>query len=102
MTKKAKKGRPRSEDPMVHISVLLPSELIEQLKKDAGAGGKGLSSEIRHGLQLYLQGIQTDPETTKLLAQIRLLAENLSGDLGKKWCEHAYPMAAFKAGVAVF
>jgi hypothetical protein len=36
---------------MVHTAVVLPSELIDQLKKDADASGQGLSAEIRQRLQ---------------------------------------------------
>lgn len=106
MAKKRKKGRPPSDDPMVHTAVALPRELLDQLKKDADASGKGLSTEIRHRLQLVdaQKGIDAtrDTETIELIRSIENLANNLAGDLGKKWHEHAYALAAFKAGVAAF
>jgi hypothetical protein len=87
---------------MVHTAVVLPTDLIEQLKTDAKADQRGLSAEIRHRLRLtYLwQGGQNDRETTNLLTAIRHLSDILARDLGKRWHEHPYAMAAFKAGVA--
>lgn len=102
--KQRKKGRPRSENPMVHTAVVLPRELLERLKKDSEASDRGLSTEIRQRLQLTydLQGLPRDPETTELVDSIKLLADNLAGDLGKKWHQHAYALKAFNAGVAAF
>ena len=62
----------------------------------------GLSAEIRRRLQLTydLEGPQTDTETDDLVRSIKKLAENLAGDLGKKWHEHPYVFEAFKAGLA--
>ena len=91
---------------MVHTAVVLPRELLEQLRKEAAASGKGLSTEIRHRLQLVdaQKGIDAarDPETQELVRIIENLADNLAGDLGKKWHEHAYALAAFRAGVTAF
>jgi hypothetical protein len=101
-----KKGRPRSENPMVHTAVVLPQDLLEKLRKDAEASGHGLSAEIRAQLQLNYLMMETKtkdgPETSNLLAAIKHLANFLAHDLGKKWHEHAYALAAFKAGVASF
>jgi hypothetical protein len=99
-----KKGRPRSKNPMVHTAVLLPHDLLERLKNDASASNKGLSAEIRERLKLTyaLGGVRSDPETDDLLAAIKLLADNLAHDLGKKWHHHRYVLKAFKAGVAQF
>jgi hypothetical protein len=103
LTKKGKKkGRPPSSNPMVHTAVVLPRELIERLKRDASAAGRGLSTEIRKRLQLTydLEGMPGDPEMSGLLRSIQTLAENLAGDLGKRWHQHRYALAAFKAGFA--
>lgn len=102
MTKKAKKGRPRAENPMVHTAVVLPQELLGRLKRDAATAGRGLSTEIRQRLQLTydLEGLPRDAETSELTNSIKELADNLAGDLGEKWHRHAYALAAFKAGVA--
>jgi len=66
--------------------------------------GRGLSTEIRRRLQLTYdqEGLPSDPQTTDLVRSIKNLADNLAGDLGKKWHEHPYTLAAFKAGVATF
>src|ERR1019366_282282 len=48
------------------------------------------------------QGLPKDLETDDLVNAIKNLADNLAGDLGKKWHEHEYALAAFKAGVAAF
>jgi hypothetical protein len=102
LTKKAKKGRPRSKNPMVHTAVVLPSDLIARLRKDAEAKGLGLSAEIR--LRLAAEDLMharpRDLETKMLLHAIRHLSDFLARDLGKRWHEHPYAMAAFKAGVA--
>jgi hypothetical protein len=99
-----KKGRPRLENPMVHTAVVLPLALLEQLRKDAVASHKGLSTEIRERLmQTYVLGGEwSDPDTDDLLAAIKLLARNLARDLGKKWHRHPYVLKAFKAGVMAF
>jgi hypothetical protein len=103
LTKKGK-GRPRAENPMVHTAIALPQDLLDQLKSAAAASGQGLSTEIRRRLQLVdgLEVIEAarDPETKDLVKMMENLADNLAGDLGKKWHEHAYALTAFKAGVA--
>ena len=103
---KKRKGRPRSENPMVHTAIALPHDLIEQLRKDAAASGQGLSTEIRQRLQLVdaqkMIDAARDPETKELIRIIENLADNLARDLGVKWHEHAYALAAFRAGVMAF
>lgn len=91
---------------MIHTAVVLPRDLLEQLRKDAAASGKALSSEIRHRLQLVdsaeaMEALR-DPETKDLVEMIENLANNLASDVGKKWHEHPYALAAFKAGVVAF
>jgi hypothetical protein len=104
LTKLRKKGRPRSANPMVHTAVVLPRDILERLKADAEAADRGLSTEIRQRLQLTydLEGLPRDPETSELVEFIKNLADNLAGDLGKKWHQHAYALAALKAGVEAF
>lgn len=90
---------------MVHTAVVLPNDLLERLRSDAEAADQGVSAEIRRRLELdyaVRDFSRADPATTDLLQSIRLLATNLAGDVGKKWHEHAYSLAAFKAGVAAF
>jgi hypothetical protein len=85
---------------MVHTAVVLPRDMLERLKRDAKASDRGLSTEIRRRLLTYdLEGLLSDPETADLLDSIKALARNLAGDLGKKWHQHPYALAAFKAGV---
>src|ERR1700731_1250953 len=97
LKEKRKMGRPPAENPMVHTAVVLPPELIDQLKTDAEAKDQGLSAEIRQRLQLtYLwQGSPNDVETNKVLHAIRHLSDFLARDLGKRWHEHPYALAAF-------
>src|SRR5947209_3588761 len=99
-----KKGRPRSENPMVHTAVVLPRDLLEKLRKEAELSDRGVSAEIRHRLQLVtdIEALPSDPVNMDLLNSIRLLADILYEDLGKKWHEHPYAHAAFKAGVSAF
>jgi hypothetical protein len=102
LTKKAKKGRPRSEKPMVHTAVVLPPDLIDQLKADAKTNGQGMSAEIRDRLRVtyLMQGSRGDRMTNTLLNAIKHLSDINARDLGKRWHQHPYAMAAFKAGVA--
>ena len=108
LAKKRKRGRPRSENPMVHTAVVLPRDLLSRIKKDAERREIGLSAEVRQRLQVYEQDRDLavlkgrDEETKSLIEAIKLLADNLAGDLGKRWYEHPYTLAAFKAGIAVF
>jgi hypothetical protein len=90
-----KRGRPRSENPLVHTAVALPRDMLERLKREAEAAGRGLSTEIR----LRLERPKRDRETLELLDAIGLLAVYVEEDLAKKWHEHAYTFAAFTAGV---
>ncbi len=87
---------------MVHTAVVLPPDLIAQLKTDAKKSGQGMSAEIRERLRVtYLMELSRgDPETGNLLNAIKHLSDFLARDLGKRWHQHPYAMAAFKAGVA--
>jgi hypothetical protein len=87
---------------MVHTAVVLPPDLIEQLKADAKKSGKGMSAEIRERLRAtyLMQMSHGDPDTGNLLNAIKHLSDFLARDLGKRWHQHPYAMAAFKAGVA--
>jgi MoxR-like ATPase len=102
LVKRAKKGRPRSENPMAHTAVVLPTDLIARLKADAEVKGQGLSAEIRDRLAAtyFNQGSSSDRETKNFLEAVRKLADLLARDLGTRWYEHSYALAAFKAGVA--
>lgn len=86
---------------MVHTAVVLPPDLIDQLKADAKKSGHGMSAEIRERLRVtYLMELSRgDRDTGNLLNAIKHLSEFLGRDLGKRWHQHAYAMAAFKAGV---
>ena len=89
LTQQGKKGRPRSENPMVHTAVVLPRDLLEGLRRDAEARDHGLSTEIRERLYENFEGWTQrnleDQKTKALLENIKLLADNLASDLGKKW-----------------
>jgi hypothetical protein len=101
LTKQRKKGRPRSENPMVHTAVVLPRDLLEMLRSEAAASDRGISAVIREALQLHYLA-RADPEdfdTLNLLSAIKLLSEFLARDMGTKWHQHPYALAAFKAGV---
>jgi len=89
---------------MVHTAVVLPPDLIAQLKTDAKKNGRGMSAEIRERLRAasLLQMSRGDPKTGDLLHAIKHLSDFLARDLGKRWHQHPYVMAAFKAGVADF
>src|SRR6266487_833304 len=113
LTQQGKKGRPRSKKPMVHTAIVLPKELLERLRRDAEESGLGLSAKIRELLLqkgsspgelalVEVSGQPIDPETNQLLHAIRELSESLARDMGTKWHQHPYALAAFKAGVEAF
>jgi hypothetical protein len=99
-----KKGRPPSDNPMVHTAVMLPSDLSRRLKKDGEASGRGLSGEIRHRLEeSYDPKRSLDADTAILLSCIGRLADEIAKDdhMGgqRQWYEHPQALSAFKAGV---
>jgi hypothetical protein len=104
LKEKRKTGRPRAKNPMVHTAVVLPPDLVAQLKADGEVNERGLSAEIRDRLRLtyLMQASRGDTPTKNLLAAISKLSDFIARDLGKRWHEDAYAMAAFKAGVADF
>ncbi len=99
MTNQRKKGRPRSENPMVHTAIVLPSGLLGRLRKDAERSGRGLSAEIRQRLQ-FTDGL--DPETRDLIEDIKSLADSLARDLLVPWHKTEFALDAFKAGITKF
>jgi hypothetical protein len=85
---------------MVHTAAVLPPELVERLKRDAEASGRGLSGEIRERLQRTYQAEDAeDPETDRFVAAVKTLSGFLERDLGTKWHGHDYALAAFRAGI---
>jgi hypothetical protein len=89
---------------MVHTAVVLPRDLLDHLRTAAEASGQKLSSEIRRRLQQF-DGLEVleaarDVETRELMDMLENLPTNLAADLGRKWYEHAYALAALKAGIA--
>jgi hypothetical protein len=99
LKKQSKRGRPLLSTRMIHTAVVLPPDLIENLKKDGQTSGHGLSTEIRERLRHTYLVQNRDPKTANLLDAIRLLAENIERHVRKKWHEHPYALAAFTAGV---
>jgi hypothetical protein len=104
LKKKKKVGRPPSKEPMVHTAVVLPPDLIAQLKASAEKNGHSMSEEIRLRLSmtLFMKLSHGDHKTGNLLGAIKRLSDYLARDLGKRWHQHPYAMAAFKAGVMEF
>ncbi len=105
LTKRRKRGRPRAENPMVHTAVVLPRDLLDQLRTAAELTGRGLSTEIRERLQDSAdldKRLQIDVVMSDLLNSIRLLAERLSSDMGKEWHRDPDVLEAFEAGVVAF
>jgi hypothetical protein len=99
LEKQGKIGRPRSESPMVHTAIALPRDLLDRLKADAAASGEGLSTAIRRRLQVVDSLRRRSAETQDLIWMTEGLADSLAHDVGAEWHEHAYAMAAFKAGL---
>jgi hypothetical protein len=99
LIKQQKKGRPPSENPMVHTAVVLPRDMLERLKRDVGGSGRGLSTEIRRRLQASFGAEQqpSKPETDLLINLIKKIDQNLS--LDASWSESALASEVFKWGV---
>jgi hypothetical protein len=105
LKKRRKSGRSSSSKRMVHTAVVLPPELLERLRQDGEVAGHGLSGEIRLRLQttyLFDAHKHHDRKTASLLSAIRHLSEMVERNVRKKWHEHAYAHAAFRAGVLDF
>jgi hypothetical protein len=103
LKKQKKRGRPAVTNRMVHTAVVLPTELIEKLKRDSEAAGRGLSTEIRDRLaSTYVAQGFHDPKTDSLINAIKSLSEMIERDVRRKWHEHPYALAAFTAGVSDF
>ena len=99
LTKQRKKGRPPSENPMVHTAVVLPRDLIEQLKSEGAISGRGLSTEIRRRLHASFGAAQqpSTPNTDLLINLIKKIDQNLSHDAS--WSESDLASEVFKWGV---
>ena len=104
MIKQRKKGRPPSENPMVHTAVVLPQDLLKRLRADAERSKRGLSTEIRQRLQWTydLERLPHDPETSDLIERIKRLTNTLAGDLGKKWYEQQLRDGSLQSRRGVF
>jgi hypothetical protein len=100
----AKKGRPPSDNPMVHTAVMLPLDLSRRLKEDGEASGRGQSGEIRQRLEeSYDPERSRDADTAILLSCIGRLADEIAKDdhvaAQSQWHENPEALLAFKAGV---
>jgi hypothetical protein len=85
---------------MVHTAVVLPPDLMEQLKKDSEAAGQGVSTQIRERLRLtYFGQPSRDPKTANLLDAVRILSEQVERKYRTKWHESTDAHYAFKSGV---
>jgi hypothetical protein len=85
---------------MVHTAVVLPPDLMEQLKKDSEAAGQGLSTQIRERLRLtYFGQASRDPKTADLLDAVRILSDHVERLYRTKWHEHPKALEAFKVAV---
>ena len=51
METKPKRGRPRTDKPLVSFSIQLPAELRERIEKEATREGRTIAGQIRHDLQ---------------------------------------------------
>ena len=100
MRKPKKRGRPRSDDAMMHTAIVLPKNLLDRLRTDGDASGRGLSGEIRRRLQsTYTAGeLPQDQKTNDLIERISNLATYVERHYGK-WHENKTAKAAFAAGV---
>jgi hypothetical protein len=102
LIKKRKIGRPPSENPMVHTALVLPTDLLVRLKRDAAASDQAVSAVIRQRLQTSFEREGPDPETSGLVECIKDLADSLARDLGVPWHRTDFGRKAMKDGVEIF
>jgi hypothetical protein len=99
---KRKLGRPAVENRMVHTAVVLPTDVLERLKRDAATSDRGVSAVIRERLQTSFDREGPDPQTNDLVECIKDLADSYARDVGVAWTTHEFGRSAMKAGIAVF
>ena len=95
MKKQHKKGRPPSENPMVHTAVMLPQDLLERLRRDADATDRGVSAEIRRRIQLTYDQEALPTKTRELLDEIEQVAVSLE----EPWQDNRFAFDVFKAAI---
>jgi hypothetical protein len=94
-----KKRRQRAKPAMVHTAVVLPPEMIEQLKQS----DRGLSEEIRGRLKESLDAeSKYDPQTRELAENIMELAAQIPRHAKAEWHQHPEAHAVLKKMIQVF
>jgi len=90
-----KKGKPAGKRG-VHTAVVLPPDVLEQLRKSE----RGVSEEIRERINRTFSDDAIDPVTRELRDGLVNIAARLRGDFGEEW--HASPRVfrEFAAAVA--
>jgi hypothetical protein len=85
-----KQRRRRTKPAMVHTAVVLPPEMIEQLKQSE----RGLSEEIRHRLTVSLDADKYDYRTRKLADDVMELSRQIAEQANHQWFNHPEVHAA--------
>jgi hypothetical protein len=80
-----KKRRRRQGEPGVHTAVVLPREMLDQLRASGRERGRGVSEEIRERLAGSLLEDAADQKTRTLVAEMSQLAEEVRLDFGTPW-----------------
>jgi hypothetical protein len=93
-----KKRRQRSKPAMVHTAVVLPPEMIEQLKESE----RGLSEEIRHRLRQSLDADKYDQRTRKLADDVMELSRLIAEQAKLEWHQHPEVHAALSGAVQLY
>src|SRR6266568_9006488 len=91
--------KPRSERETV-MTVRLPRELHEYLKKAAQAGEGGIAAELRHRLEAsFVSSLRTgDQKTADFVDAIATVAVNVQPPYGP-WHENPHAFAVFSAAM---
>jgi hypothetical protein len=93
------KKRQRAKPAMVHTAVVLPPDMIEQLKQ----AERGLSEEIRGRLRQSLDTeSKYDRQTRELAENIMELAALIPRHAKAEWHQHPEAHAALKKAIQVF
>jgi Arc-like DNA binding domain len=95
-----KKRRRRQGEPGIHTAVVLPREMLDQLRESGRERGRGVSEEIRNRLGGSLLDDKLDQTTRLFTGEILELAGWVRRHVGTEWYADVYAHEVFSHAVA--
>jgi hypothetical protein len=95
-----KKRRRRQGEPGIHTAVVLPREMLDQLRESGRERGRGVSEEIRNRLGGSLLDDTLDQTTRLFTGEILELAREVRRDCGAEWHADVNAHEVFSGAVA--